>query len=183
MGWIETEIKDLWIFEPKVFGDERGYFFESYNQNNFAETGLDIHFVQDNEAKSSRGVLRGLHYQNGSAAQSKLVRVIYGEVLDVVVDIRPESVSYGKHFTILLSGSNKKQLFVPKGFAHGYVVLSEEALFVYKCDEFYSKENEAGIIYNDPTLKIDWQIPESELLLSEKDRILPHFGEHKRFYL
>lgn len=183
MGWIETEIRDLWIFEPKVFGDDRGYFFESYNQNTFAETGLDIHFVQDNEAKSSRGVLRGLHYQTGKAAQSKLVRVIYGEVLDVVVDIRPNSETYGKSFSIFLSGTNKKQLFVPKGFAHGYVVLSEEALFVYKCDEFYSKESEGGIIYNDPTLNINWQIPESELLLSEKDRILPNFGVHKRFYI
>jgi dTDP-4-dehydrorhamnose 3,5-epimerase len=183
MGWIKTEFKDLWIFEPKVFGDERGYFFESFNQSTFSETGLKVNFLQDNEAKSTRGVLRGLHYQVGKFAQSKLVRVVYGEVLDVVVDLRQGSDTYGRHFKIILSGQNKKQLFVPKGFAHGYVVLSDEAVFVYKCDEFYSKESEGGIIYNDKSLKIDWLLPEDELILSEKDMFQTDFENHKKFYL
>ena len=181
MGWLKTKFKDLWIFEPKVFRDDRGYFFESFNQNTFSETGLDVRFVQDNEAKSTKGVLRGLHYQTGSYAQSKLVRVIYGEVLDVVVDIRPSSETFGEHFSIILSGENKTQMFVPKGFAHGYVVLSDEAVFAYKCDAFYSKEYEGGIFFNDPALKIDWVLHESKLILSEKDKQLPLFNDHRPF--
>ena len=136
-------------------------------------------FVQDNQAKSTRGVLRGLHYQIGEAAQAKLVRVLKGEVLDVVVDIRPDSPTYGQHYSVLLSAENQQQLYVPRGFAHGYIVLSEEAIFFYKCDNFYAKDQEGGIRYNDPQLNIDWMLPPEELILSEKDQGLPSFGEHR----
>jgi dTDP-4-dehydrorhamnose 3,5-epimerase len=183
MGWLTTEFEGLWIYEPKVFGDSRGYFMESFNESTLSDTDIQTTFVQDNEAKSSKGVLRGLHYQVGKNAQSKLVRVITGEVLDVVVDIRPSSRTYGQHFSIVLNDVNKFQLFVPKGFAHGYVVLSDEAIFVYKCDTFYSKSDEAGIKYNDSTLNIDWVLPRECLLLSEKDLLQPEFGNHKIFHL
>lgn len=180
MPFHQTDIEGLIIFEPKVWGDDRGYFFESYNAKIFAEAGIDASFVQDNQARSTRGVLRGLHYQTGDFAQAKLVRVLEGEVLDVVVDVRPDSATYGQSFSILLSSQNKKQLFVPKGFAHGYVVLSETAEFFYKVDNWYSKESEGGIRWDDPQLKIDWQIDDVEVQLSEKDKILPFFGSHRK---
>jgi dTDP-4-dehydrorhamnose 3,5-epimerase len=178
----KTAFRDLLIIHPRVFPDQRGYFFESFNENSFADaTGLNLRFVQDNESRSSRGVLRGLHYQISPYAQSKLVRVVQGEVLDVVLDIRPDSPTYGEHFSIKLSGENKIQLFVPKGFAHGYAVLSEFAVFSYKCDTFYNKDHEAGIMYNDPSLDIDWMIPEKEQLISEKDAKQYAFADHVRF--
>lgn len=179
MPFKETPIPDLLVFEPNVWGDERGYFYESYNENTFIEAGIDNCFVQDNQAKSTFGVLRGLHYQVGAFAQAKLVRVIEGECLDVVVDIRKDSSTYGKWYGIKLSAENKKQLFVPRGFAHGYVVLSETAEFFYKCDNFYSKDHEGAIIYNDPTLNIDWEIDMDKVILSEKDKINPLFGNHR----
>lgn len=181
MNILETGLEGLKIIEPKIWGDERGYFFESYSQKTFAEYGIDTVFVQDNEAKSSRGVLRGLHYQAGNAAQAKLVRVSQGKVLDVVADIRPDSITYGKKYTIELSNENKRQLFVPRGFAHGYITLSETAVFQYKCDNFYDKNAEGGIAYDDPQLAIDWMLSPSEFILSEKDQGHPTFGNHKPF--
>ena len=181
MPIIDTHIEGLKIYEPKVFGDDRGYFFESYNANVFKEGGIDCSFVQDNQSRSVFGVLRGLHYQVPPFAQAKLVRVIEGKVLDVAVDIRPDSKTYGESFSILLSAENKKQLFIPRGFAHGFVVLSQTAEFFYKCDNFYSKESEGGLLFNDPQLKIDWQIDIEKVLLSEKDKINPVFGEHRKF--
>ncbi|MFK8104781.1 MAG: dTDP-4-dehydrorhamnose 3,5-epimerase [Saprospiraceae bacterium] len=181
MPFVETGIPDLKVFEPKVWGDDRGYFFESYNYNVFKAAGIDTTFVQDNQSRSSYGVLRGLHYQIPPFAQAKLVRVTSGEVLDVAVDIRPDSPTYGQSYSIRLSAENKKQLFVPRGFAHGFVVLSETAEFFYKCDNFYSKESEGGLLFNDPQLKIDWQIELEKLVLSEKDRVNPLFGKHRTF--
>lgn len=179
MKIIKTPIAGLLIIQPRVFADDRGYFFESYNQRNFQQAHLDYVFVQDNESKSSYGVVRGLHYQQPPFAQIKLVRVSLGEVLDVVVDIRKDSPTYGKHFIINLSAENKTQLLVPTGFAHGYSVLSDIAIFNYKCDQFYSSEHEAGIMYNDPALAIDWGIPPAEMILSEKDKKHPTFGAHR----
>ncbi|MCE2823163.1 MAG: dTDP-4-dehydrorhamnose 3,5-epimerase [Bacteroidota bacterium] len=179
MPVIATSFDGLLIFEPKIIHDERGYFYESYNHRVWADAGVQCNFVQDNQARSTRGVLRGLHYQCGEMAQAKLVRVIEGEVLDVVVDLRPASETYGQWYSLLLTEENHLQLFVPRGFAHGYVVLSETAVFFYKCDNFYSKESEGGIRYNDPTLSIDWQFDLNEVLVSEKDLILPDFGKHK----
>lgn len=179
MPFVKTDIEDLFIFEPQVWNDERGYFYESFNENTFKAAGIDSQFVQDNQAKSTFGVLRGLHYQTGAHAQAKLVRVISGEVLDVVVDLRPDSKTYGRSFSIILSAENKKQLFVPRGFAHGYVVLSESAEFFYKCDNFYKKEAEGGLIYNDDQLGIDWQLASEDIILSEKDKVQPTFGNHK----
>ncbi|MDW5288989.1 dTDP-4-dehydrorhamnose 3,5-epimerase [Formosa sp. PL04] len=176
MTVTETKLKDCFILEPQVFGDKRGYFLESYNAETFKKlTNQDVTFVQDNESFSSRGVLRGLHYQLGEHAQAKLVRVVKGEVLDVAVDIRKGSPTFGQHVAVNLTEENKKQLFVPRGFAHGFVVLSETAIFSYKCDNFYNKASEGGIIYNDKTINIDWQIDESEMMISEKDIILPSF--------
>ena len=160
------------VFEPKIFEDSRGYFFESYNQQAFAAEGVDIKFVQDNQAKSSYGVIRGLHYQLNPYAQTKLVRTLQGSILDVVVDIRKGSPAYGKVFSIELSAENKKQLLVPKGFAHGYSVLSETSVVMYKCDGFYNKQSEGGILYSDPKLAIDWKIPADKAIVSEKDIIL-----------
>ena len=178
MKVTETGLKDCLVIEPKVFGDERGYFFESFNQQLFAErTGLDVVFVQDNQSKSNRGVLRGLHFQEGENAQAKLVRVIKGKVLDVVVDIRPESATYGKTFSVILSEENQKQLFVPRGFAHGFSVLEDNTIFSYKCDNYYNKASESGIMYNDASLNIDWMLGEDEILLSDKDKVLPSFQE------
>lgn len=172
----ETELKGCYIIQPKVFYDERGYFCETFNQKEFNNVlGLNIQFLQDNESSSSKGVLRGLHYQRAAFGQAKLVRVIKGRVLDVVVDIRQESKTFGEHFSIELSEENKTQLFVPKGFAHGFLVLEDDTIFSYKCDNFYNKPSEAGIIYNDPDLKIDWQLQEDEFILSEKDINLPSF--------
>ena len=174
----ETKLKGCFIMQPKIYTDERGYFFETFNQKTFNElTGLDISFVQDNESFSTKGVLRGLHYQTGDFAQAKLVRVIKGNVLDVAVDVRRNSKTFGKHITVELSGENKKQLFIPRGFAHGFVVLSETAIFSYKCDNFYNKASESGIIYNDSTLNIDWQLAKNELIISEKDMLLPKFED------
>lgn len=179
MSFTTTPIKGLWVFEPRVFYDDRGYFFESYNQRIWAEeAGILAQFVQDNQARSTKGVLRGLHYQTGDMAQAKLVRVIEGEVLDVVVDIRPNSETYGQWYSIRLSAENKRQLFVPRGFAHGYVVLSDTAEFFYKCDNFYAKSHEGGIRYNDPTLAIDWEFDLNQVLVSQKDLDLPDFGAH-----
>ncbi len=180
MPFIETGIPDLLLFEPKVWEDDRGYFFESYNQHVFAEAGIDTAFVQDNQARSVYGVLRGLHYQLPPYAQAKLVRVLEGEVLDVVVDLRPDSPTYGQTHSVRLSAANKRQMFVPRGFAHGYVVLSPTAEFFYKCDNFYSKAHEGGLIYNDPQLNIDWEIDPAEAILSEKDKLLPRFGAHRK---
>lgn len=179
MAFTETGIKDLVVFEPKVFGDHRGYFYESFNLNTFREQGIGADFVQDNQSKSGFGVLRGLHYQLNPHAQAKLVRVLQGEVLDVAVDIREGSPTYGEHFSVLLTEENKKQLFVPRGFAHGFVVLSEEAVFAYKCDNYYAPEHDAGIRFDDPKLNIDWKIDADKVILSEKDAKLPLFGEHK----
>lgn len=168
-----TPINDLLIINPTVFKDERGNFFESYNQNKLVQHGLNYNFIQDNQAFSCYGVLRGLHFQEGAYAQAKLVRVVVGEVFDIAVDIRPQSTTYLKWFGIVLSAENKKQLLIPRGFAHGYVVLSKTAEFVYKCDNLYSKQHESGIIYNDPVLQIDWQIPAQHLIISDKDKQLP----------
>lgn len=173
MPFIETGIPDLLIYEPKVHGDSRGYFFESYNANTFREEGVNIVFVQDNQARSSYGVLRGLHFQQEPYAQTKLIRTLEGRILDVVVDLRTGSPAYGKVYTIELSAENKRQLLVPKGFAHGYSVLSETAEVMYKCDNFYHKASEGGIIYNDPALQIDWGIPLTAAIVSEKDTLLP----------
>lgn len=173
MPFTKTNIPDLLVYEPKVFEDARGYFFESYNASTFSAGGVDIKFVQDNQAKSSYGVIRGLHYQLAPYAQTKLVRVLSGAIIDVAVDIRKGSPTYGESFAIELSAENKKQLLVPKGFAHGYSVISETAEVMYKCDEFYNKASEGGILYNDTTLNIDWKIPADKALVSEKDIILP----------
>jgi dTDP-4-dehydrorhamnose 3,5-epimerase len=175
----QTPLQDCFIIHEKVNGDARGYFIETFNARDFKEaTGLDIQFVQDNQSKSSRGVLRGLHMQRGASAQAKLVRVIAGAVLDVAVDLRKGSPSFGKHYAIELTEDNHKQFFVPAGFAHGFVVLSESATFFYKVDKFYEPGNEVGIIYNDADLNIDWKLPESELILSEKDKVLGSFAEY-----
>ena len=172
----ETKLKGCFILQPKVFQDKRGYFLESYNKNKFNDLlGLDVNFVQDNESLSSKGVLRGLHYQTGDYAQAKLVRVLKGNVLDVVVDVRENSSTFGQYLTLELSEENKKQLFVPRGFAHGFVVLSDTAIFSYKCDNFYNKDSEGGIIYNDATLNVDWKLSQKELIISEKDLVLPTF--------
>lgn len=169
MPFIKTQFPGLLVFEPKVFEDNRGYFFESYNQKTFSEEGVEITFVQDNQARSSYGVIRGLHFQHNPRAQTKLIRVLSGQIIDAVVDIRKNSPTYGQAYTILLSAENKKQLLVPKGFAHGYSVISETAEVFYKCDEFYHKETEGGISWNDPSLAIDWKIPREKILVSEKD--------------
>jgi dTDP-4-dehydrorhamnose 3,5-epimerase len=173
MPFIKTDFPGLLIFEPRVFEDDRGYFFESYNERSFAAEGIEINFVQDNQAKSSYGVIRGLHYQLNPHAQTKLIRALSGTILDVAVDIRKGSPTYGKVFTLELSAANKKQLLVPKGFAHGYSVLSETAEVLYKCDEFYHKECEGGIMFNDPALHINWQIPADKAIISEKDKYHP----------
>lgn len=170
----QTKLKDCYILEPTVFGDSRGYFFESYHKQTFDHLiNQTVNFVQDNESFSSRGVLRGLHSQKGASAQAKLVRVTQGEVLDVAVDFRKDSPTYLQHVSVKLSSENKKQLFVPRGFLHGFVVLSETAIFNYKCDNWYDKEAEEGIIYNDPDLNIDWLLNEDQLIISEKDKELP----------
>lgn len=174
MKFTETHLKGCYILEPTIHGDHRGYFYESYNKQVFeGGIGQQVDFVQDNQSSSTYGTLRGLHFQKGEHAQAKLVRVLSGEVLDVAVDIRPESPTFKQHIALKLSGENKKQLFVPRGFAHGFVTLSEHAEFIYKCDNYYNKEAEGGIIYNDPSLEIDWVLKAEEIILSEKDRQLP----------
>ncbi len=171
--FIKTDIEGVIIVEPKVFGDHRGYFMETYQADAFAEGGITATFVQDNQSKSKKGVLRGLHYQK-TFPQAKLVRVIKGEVFDVAVDLRPDSTTYGKWVGVVLSEENKRQFFVPKGFAHGFLVLSDEAEFCYKCDDFYHPEDEGGLLWNDPSIGIQWPIGEDITpLLSEKDKVHP----------
>lgn len=177
MTFTKTEIDGVYIIEPKVFGDNRGYFMETYNENEFKSSGLDYTFVQDNQSKSKKGVLRGLHFQK-THPQAKLVRVLEGEVLDVAVDLRKGSKTYGKWVGVVLSEENKKMFMIPRGFAHGFVVLSDTATFAYKCDEFYHPEDEGGIAWNDPDVAIDWQY-EGEPLLSEKDKKHPTLKESK----
>ena len=170
----QTHIKDCYIIHNTFYEDKRGYFFESFNKNTFLnKTGLDVNFVQDNQSSSTQGVLRGLHYQKGEAAQAKLVRVLEGEVLDVAVDLRKGSPTFGQYVAVKLSSESHTQFFVPRGFAHGFAVLSERAVFFYKCDNYYNKQAEAGIIYNDPQIGIDWLLPENQLILSEKDQQNP----------
>jgi dTDP-4-dehydrorhamnose 3,5-epimerase len=173
MIFTDTHIPGVFVFEPKVFEDDRGYFFESYNANVFKKGGPDLRFVQDNQSLSSYGVIRGLHFQLEPHAQAKLVRVLHGTILDVAVDIRIGSPTYGQWVGVELSYENRKQLFIPAGFAHGFSVLSEKAEVMYKCDEFYNKESDAGIIYNDPSLKIDWRVPADKVIVSDKDKALP----------
>ncbi|HMU47117.1 MAG TPA: dTDP-4-dehydrorhamnose 3,5-epimerase [Chitinophagaceae bacterium] len=183
MPFQETDIPGLLIFEPNVFEDSRGYFFESYNEHLFRQQGIDIRWVQDNQSSSSYGVIRGLHYQLPPHAQTKLVRVLRGKILDVVVDIRKDSPTYGKSFSKVLSAKNIRQLFIPKGFAHGFSVLSEKAEVLYKCDGFYNKKSEGGILYNDPALNIDWRIPAGAAIVSEKDKQLPFLADCKNSFV
>ena len=175
----QTPLQDCFIVHEKVHGDARGYFIETFNQRDFnAASGLDILFVQDNQSRSSKGVLRGLHMQRGAAAQAKLVRVLEGSVLDIAVDLRKGSPSFGQHYAIELTAENHKQFFVPAGFAHGFVVLSEAATFFYKVDKFYEPGNEVGIMYNDKDLNINWQLADNEIILSEKDKTLGSFADY-----
>jgi dTDP-4-dehydrorhamnose 3,5-epimerase len=183
MPFHETGIEGLWVFEPQVFDDNRGFFFESFNQKTFQQQGITKDFVQDNQSGSNYGVIRGLHYQLNPHAQSKLVRALSGKILDVAVDIRKNSPTYLKVFSIELSGENKKQLYIPAGFAHGFSVLSEKANVLYKCDEFYSRSTEAGIRYNDPSLNIDWKIPAEKVVVSEKDLQLPLLADCKNNFV
>ena len=173
-----TDIEGVYIIEPVLHGDERGYFMESFSERDFeAQTSLNVRFVQDNESRSRKGVLRGLHFQREPYAQAKLVRVVQGRVLDVAVDIRPESPTFGKYVATELSGTNHRQMFIPKGFAHGYVVLEDDTVFQYKCDEYYHPEAEGGIAWNDPQIAVAWGVAESEVILSEKDKHRPLLNE------
>jgi dTDP-4-dehydrorhamnose 3,5-epimerase len=181
MNFIPTKLEGCFIIEPKIIEDSRGYFMESFNENTFQNgIGKRVAFVQDNQSFSSKGVLRGFHYQTGEHAQAKLVRVLHGKVLDVAVDIRPKSSTYGQYVSTILSAENQTQFFIPRGFAHAFLVLSETATFFYKCDNFYDKESEGGIIYNDPTLNVDWQFPIVDMLISEKDQNLPTLENAKK---
>ena len=177
MNIIETEIKGVFIIEPKVFSDSRGYFFESFSQREFDSAIGPVTFVQDNQSKSSYGVVRGLHFQKPPHAQAKLVRVVKGKVLDVAVDMRKNSPTFGKHVAVELSDENHRQVFIPKGFAHGFSVLSEEAVFQYKCDEYYAPESEAAIAWDDKDLNIDWKVSADDVVLSPKDKCHPTFNE------
>ena len=180
MKIIETEIQGLFIIEPDVYGDSRGYFFESFNKKRFEEqTGINVDFVQDNESRSTYGVVRGLHFQKPPHVQAKLVRVVSGRVLDVAVDLREGSPTYGRHVAVELSGENHRQVFIPKGFAHGFSVLSEEAVFQYKCDDYYAPETEGAVAWDDPDIAIDWRIPADDMILSEKDKKNPRLSELK----
>lgn len=181
MNFIPTKLEGCYIIEPNIITDERGYFMESFNEITF-QNGVDqgVHFVQDNQSFSTKGVLRGLHYQTGKHAQAKLVRVFQGEVLDVAVDIRPGSSTFGQSEAVLLSGENQRQLFIPRGFAHGFLVLSASATFFYKCDNFYNKESEGGIIFNDDSIGIDWNFEAENLIISEKDTQLPTLANAKK---
>jgi dTDP-4-dehydrorhamnose 3,5-epimerase len=181
MIFEETKLKDCFLIKPNIIRDERGYFLESFHQKKFNDgIGQSVNFLQDNQSLSTKGVLRGLHYQTGEFAQAKLVRVVIGQVLDVAVDLRPNSPSFGKHETFLITEENQHQVFVPRGFAHGFLVLSEIAVFSYKCDNFYNKESEGGIIYNDPKLNINWGKYDFDFLVSEKDINLPSFENAKK---
>ncbi len=178
----KTPLQDCYIIHNTVFNDDRGYFFESFNQQKFqSQTGLNVSFVQDNQSKSTYGVLRGIHFQKGEHAQAKLVRVLEGGVLDVAVDLRPNSPTFKQYFAIELTETNNLQLFVPRGFGHGFMVTSPTATFFYKCDNFYNKESEGGIIYNDKTININWQVNENDVILSDKDKVLPSFAEAVKF--
>lgn len=179
MNFIQTDIKGLLVIEPDIWKDNRGYFYESYQAERYEAAGIRCPFVQDNEAFSGKGVLRGLHYQLPPFGQAKLVRIIQGSVLDIAVDIRPESPTFGHYHSILLSGENKKQFFIPQGFAHGYVCLSDEVIFSYKCSNYYSKEHEGGIRFDDPTINIDWTLPLDTVTVSDRDLHLPFFGQHR----
>lgn len=181
MTYIQTEINGVWIIEPKVFPDSRGYFFEAYKQQEFNTNIGTVNFIQDNESRSSFGVFRGLHYQSGEWSQAKLVRVIKGKVLDIAVDLRKSSPTFGKHISVELSEENKRQFFIPRGFAHGFLVLSEDAVFSYKVDNAYAPQAEKSILYNDPSLRIDWPISESQLIISEKDKRAALFSEAEYF--
>jgi dTDP-4-dehydrorhamnose 3,5-epimerase len=181
MEYIRTDIEGVFVIEPRVFNDARGYFFEAWKQEEFNEHVGEVNFIQDNESKSSRGVLRGLHYQKGDFSQAKLVRVIKGRVLDVAVDIRKSSPTFGQHVMVELSEDNKRQFFIPRGFAHGFLVMSDEAIFTYKVDNVYAPQAEAGIRWNDPALGIDWPIDPQEVLTSEKDLKQPMLGEAECF--
>ena len=181
MNYIQTEIDGVWVIEPKVFRDARGYFMEAFKEEEFRQHIGDVHFVQDNESMSSYGVLRGLHYQKGEFSQAKLVRVIKGRVLDVAVDMRRSSPTFGRHVSVELSEDNKRQFFIPRGFAHGFLVLSEEAIFTYKVDNAYAPQAEASVRYNDETIGIDWPIVEEQLLLSEKDARAVSFQDAECF--
>ena len=182
MKVTETNLKGCFIIEPTVFNDERGSFFESFHQKKFEEkTGLKVNFVQDNQSISQRGVIRGLHLQKGEFAQAKLTRVIKGRVLDVAVDLRKDSPTFGKHFSIELTGNNNKQLFIPRGFAHGFSVLEDDTIFAYKCDHYYNKESESGVVYNDKDLDIDWMLNEEEMILVEKDKLLESYSVFRNF--
>lgn len=173
-----TPLKDCFVLQPRVFKDERGLFLETFNKKTFTEaTGQVIDFVQDNQSESSLGVLRGLHFQKGAHAQAKLVRTAKGKVLDIVVDLRKESPSFGQHFSIVLDDEKHNQLFIPRGFAHGFITLTERAIFSYKCDNYYHQASESGIIYNDPTLSLDWQLDKDRFIISDKDLLLPTFKE------
>ena len=183
MPFIKTDIPDLLIYEPVVHVDSRGYFFESYNENTFSTEGITIKFVQDNQAKSSYGVIRGLHYQLNPYAQTKLIRALSGTILDAVVDIRKGSPTFGKAFCIELSAENKRQLLVPRGFAHGYSVISETAEVLYKCDAFYNKQSEGGIVYNDPALAIDWRVPADKAIVAERDLQHPLLADCKNNFI
>jgi dTDP-4-dehydrorhamnose 3,5-epimerase len=177
MNFIKTDIQGVYIIEPRIFQDERGYFFESYNENEFIKNGILNRFVQDNQSKSSYGVVRGLHCQTGDYAQAKLVRVLQGTVLDVAVDVRPGSNTFGKHVAVELSDKNMRQLFMPRGLLHGFSVLSPTAVFAYKCDNFYHKGAELGIRYDDPDINVDWRIPADKIITSEKDRMAKKFRD------
>ncbi|WP_273275455.1 dTDP-4-dehydrorhamnose 3,5-epimerase [Maribacter polysiphoniae] len=178
MIFKETKLEGCFVIEPQVFTDERGYFMETFNSERFNDgIGKTVSFVQDNQSFSQKGVLRGLHYQIGEFAQAKLVRVLKGSVLDVAVDLRKNSPTFGEYIADELSSENKKQLFIPRGFGHGFIVLSDTAEFFYKCDNYYNKESEGGIIFSDPTLNIDWKLPQEEFIVSEKDGILPTIEE------
>tara|TARA_R110002126_G_scaffold271501_2_gene415390 strand:- start:347 stop:892 length:546 start_codon:yes stop_codon:yes gene_type:complete len=178
MNFIETKLKGCFIIEPALFADDRGYFFESFNEERFNNgIGTNVDFVQDNQSFSQHGVIRAIHYQLGENAQAKLVRVLHGKVIDVAVDLRKDSETFGQHIAVELSGENKKQLFIPRGFGHGFSVLSDTAEFFYKCDNFYNKEAEGGVIYNDAILDIDWRVSKEQIRVSEKDLFLPNLKE------
>ena len=183
MNIIKTHIKDLVIIEPRIFGDARGYFFQSFSQKDFEEKVFNTTFVQDNESQSVFGVLRGLHFQKPPFAQAKLVRVVKGKVLDVAVDLRVGSPTYGQHASVELSEENKRQFFVPRGFAHGFVVLSDEAIFQYKCDNYYAPQSEGSLLWNDLDLKIDWKIEADKVILSEKDKISPLLKDLEKIFV
>ena len=181
MNYIQMEVDGVWLIEPKVFPDSRGYFMESFKQEEFDREVMPVRFIQDNESKSTFGVLRGMHYQKGEFSQAKLVRVIQGEVLDVAVDLRKSSPTFGQHVSVVLSSDNKRQLFIPRGFAHGFLVLSDEAIFTYKVDNAYAPQSEAFIHYADKSLGIDWPVADFQLILSEKDKVAPSFAEAEYF--